>query len=436
MKNIKVLIITYYWPPSGGAGVQRWVKLVKYLGKYNIEPHVLTVHEDSASYMQLDESLNKDISSNLKIYKTGSFEPLNFYSRLVGKKSVPTAGYSNVNYSSFKQKFVSAIRSNLFIPDPRRGWNRYAYKKAVEIIKNENIGLVITTSPPHSSQLIGLKLKNKLNIKWICDLRDPWTDIYYYNLLRHSFISKSLDKYFERKVLVNADNVLTVSNHLKNLFINKDSRIEPHKFHVVPNGFDKADFLNIKEIENKIFTICYTGTMSDEYNPVSFFNCLESVKSSFKEIEIRIQFVGKISDSLKQKINTTNLTVEFIPTVPHDKIGEYQKNANLLFLVIPEVQHAEGILTGKLFEYLATGNMIIGIGPPSGDAANIIKKCEAGVVYDRNDEHGIKSFLREQIINFIEGKSKNANWKEIDDFSREKQAGYLSEIIRSLLNVK
>lgn len=432
----KVLIISYYWPPSGGAGVQRWVKLVKYLDKYNIEPHVLTVHEDYASYMQIDESLNRDVSPRLNVYKTKSFEPINFYSKLVGRKNVPTAGFSNVNHNSLKQKLANAIRSNLFIPDPRRGWNRYAYKKAVEIIQNKKIELVITTSPPHSTQLIGLKLKRNMNIRWVSDLRDPWIDIYYYNSLRHSFISKTIDKYLERKVLINADSIITVSKHLKNMLINKYSYVNPQKFHVIPNGFDKQDYLNIKKnTDNKDFTICYTGTMSDKYNPLSFFNCLEYVNNLHNSAKIKVQIVGEISDSIKQKISLTNINVEFISTVPHDKVIEYQKNANLLLLVIPEVKQSEGIVTGKLFEYLATGNNIIGIGPPLGDAANIIKKCEIGDMFAREDEQGIITFLNKQITNFIEGKNNTANWKEIDNFSRNKQAGFVSEILRELLAV-
>jgi len=189
----KVLIITYYWPPSGGAGVQRWVKLSKYLSRIEIEPIVLTVDERYASYTQIDESLLKDIPEDIKVYKTKSFEPIRLYSRFVGMKNVPTAGFSNVDRSKKSLKLLSWLRSNLFIPDPRKGWNKYAFSMAEKIIKEENIRTVITTSPPNSTQLIGLRLRREWGIKWIADFRDPWTDIYYYDNLGQSDRSKRID---------------------------------------------------------------------------------------------------------------------------------------------------------------------------------------------------------------------------------------------------
>src|SRR5690554_1537100 len=167
----KVLIISYYWPPSGGAGVQRWLKLSKYLQEMGIEVQVLTVDEKVASYTHLDTSLVKDVHPDIKIHTTNSFEINNIYGRLVGKKNIPTAGFSNVDNSSFLQKIVNAIRSNFFIPDPRVGWKRYAVKAAKQILKDESIDTIITTSPPHSVQMIGRELKRKLNINWIVDLR-------------------------------------------------------------------------------------------------------------------------------------------------------------------------------------------------------------------------------------------------------------------------
>jgi glycosyltransferase involved in cell wall biosynthesis len=214
----KILIITYYWPPSGGAGVQRWVKLVKYLSVHNIEIHVLTVDEQYASYTMTDYSMLSDIPNNIHIHKTKSFEPINIYGKIFGKNKIPSSGFSNVDNTSLKQRTVNFLRSNLFIPDPRKFWNYFAIKKAKELIKKNRIEVVITSSPPHSTQLIGIKLKKMLQIKWIADLRDPWTDIYYYPLLNHSRLSKKFDQYFEKKTLEYSDAIITVSESLKNLF--------------------------------------------------------------------------------------------------------------------------------------------------------------------------------------------------------------------------
>ncbi|MDA9313024.1 glycosyltransferase, partial [Vicingaceae bacterium] len=261
----KLLLITYYWPPSGGAGVQRWLKLSKYLALQGTEVHILTVDPEKASYTTIDHSLLKDVHPKLHIHQTDSFEIINYYSKVVGKKNVPSAGFSNVNNESIVQKTVNSLRSNLFIPDPRKGWNKYAYKKAEEILTKYNIQTVITTSPPHSTQLIGLKLKERLNTNWIADLRDPWTDIYYYHLLGHSKWSKSKDKNLEKNVIERSDKILTVSKGLSEIFSSKSDQKILDKIKLIPNGFDPDDFsqpLDLSKQDN-YFVIAYTGTMSN-----------------------------------------------------------------------------------------------------------------------------------------------------------------------------
>ena len=423
----KVLIITYYWPPSGGAGVQRWVKLSKYLHETGIKPYILTVDEQYASYMQTDMSLEHDIASDIKVFKTPSFEPIKMYEKMVGKKNVPTAGFSNVNNNSLGQKIINSIRSNFFIPDPRRGWVKYAYKKAVEIINKEQIEYVITSSPPHSSQLIGLKLKAKLGIKWVADLRDPWTDIYYYKILGHSFISRYIDQQYEKKVLINADNIIVVSDHIKEMFVKKDKRIDPNKCHVVPNGYDPADFDGLEKKKNEIFTICYTGTMADTYEPEVFINALAELINSKPELKIKLQIVGFISDKIKRFINDRIPETELVPTVPHSEIVKYQKNADLLLLVIPNIENSEGILTGKIFEYLASDNPIIGIGPENGDAAKILDQCKAGKFFSRNKQKEISAYIEDQ----VNTKSFEPNISEVKKYSRKEQSIEIKKILFS-----
>ena len=176
----KVLLITYYFPPSGGAGVQRWLKTIKYLPEFGVEAIVLTVDPAVASYPQVDESLCADVPSSLKVYTTKTKEILSLYKRVSPKREVPYGGFANEPNPTLLQKISRFIRGNFFLPDPRRGWNKYALAKAKEIIESEGITTVITTSPPHSTQLIGLELKKQYpNINWVADLRDPWTDIYY-----------------------------------------------------------------------------------------------------------------------------------------------------------------------------------------------------------------------------------------------------------------
>ena len=427
-----ILIITYYWPPAGGAGVQRWVKLSKYLKRAGVNPIILTVDEQSASYMQLDPSLENDVADDLEVIKTKSFEPINWYAKMVGKKNVPTAGFSNVNNKKWSQRIVNYIRSNLFIPDPRKGWNKFALKAATKLIQQENISLVITSSPPHSSQLIGLKLKNSLGIKWIADMRDPWTDIYYFDQIGHSRYSKAISKRMEKAVLMHADKVITVSNSLVELFRKKDVNIDPEKFVVVPNCFDPEDFENLEKVQNDFFHIVYTGSMSAQYAPDVFFEALKESISGKPGLQIQVTMVGEVADEIKAFIEKIEIKVHFKETVPHSSINQWQKNADLLLLVIPNVKESEGILTGKLFEYLASGNPILGIGPENGDAAHILRECQCGDMFNRNQLPQIVDHLLTAFERFENHSIHSVNESCVKLYSRQKQAEDIHQLIMRL----
>jgi glycosyltransferase involved in cell wall biosynthesis len=251
----KVLIITYYWPPGSGAGVQRWLKFSKYLPSFGWEPVILTVDPEFAAYPALDNSLGAEISTSLRIFKTRATDYFRIYSK--DKKNIPSAGFASNDDKWLKGKILRFIRGNFFIPDPRKGWNKHAFRKACEIIDNESIKHVITTSPPHSTQLVGLKLKRKYpEIKWIADLRDPWTDIYYYDQFYPTFISKLTDRKYENAVLQSADRIITVGKSLKELFATKIFGIS-NKTEIITNGFDEDDFTGrISESPDKFTISC------------------------------------------------------------------------------------------------------------------------------------------------------------------------------------
>ena len=414
-KSKKVLIITYYWPPSGGAGVQRWLKFAKYLPEFGIEPIILTIDPEYASYPQIDTSLENDISSDLKVFKTKSFEPLNVLSGLFGKKNVPYGGFTNVNKKSFLQTILRFIRGNFFIPDARIGWNKFAYKKAKEIISEYNIDTVITTSPPHSTQLIGLKLKKNLNINWIADFRDPWTDIYYYKDLLHTGFAKSIDKKKERQVLENADKVITVGDSLKATLKRK---VDREKYTIITNGFDEKDFSGIEQIQQEKFTITYTGTLSDQYNISAFIEACKNLKSKGRDFIIR--FIGNVAESKLVEFKEADLlkNVDIINYVPHQKSIEYLYNSSVLLLAIPDFDGNIGILTGKLFEYLASGIPVLGIGPLNGDANEIIRKCNTGKMFDYSAANEIAYYLEELIVNWELNNTNKPYDKGINKFGR------------------
>ena len=385
----KVLVITYYWPPSGGAGVQRWLKFVKYLPQFGIEPIVLTVDPHFAAYPVLDESLCSEVSPNTQVYLTPATDYFKWYRKISGKNELPTGGIGPAQNRSLKHKAMAFVRGNFMLPDPRRGWNSFAYKKAVQLIHEFNIDTVITTSPPHSTQLIGLKLKRQLNIRWIADLRDPWTDIYYYKQFYHTPLAKWMDKNYERKVVENADALITVSADLSRIYASKRRKNIEEELHVIPNGFDEADFETSQAQTEFEPNITYTGTLSDEYPLHGFIAALEAL-----EAEIKLQFVGKISQNQQERLAKTPCKTEYIAHVPHSQSIGFLKQAGILLLVIPQVENNKGIITGKFFEYLASGKPILAIGPTDGDLAQLIKETQCGEIFDYSDVHGINSFIK------------------------------------------
>ena len=421
-------MLTYYWPPSGGSSVQRWLKMLKYFPEAGIEPYVITVDPALASYPLMDESLEQDIHPGIRVFKTPTREFYNAYKKLTGKKEIPYAGFINEQKADWKQIISRIMRSHFFIPDPRRGWNRFVYRKAIELIQQHDIKTVITATPPHSTQLVGLRLKKKFSVKWIADLQDPWTDIYYYGQLYHSAVSAAIDARYERRVLENADYVITVSDSIRNIFKSKSGKIDPDKVMVVPNGFDEEDFREKQDTQPEPFTISYVGTLNEDYYPLdSFLQAVKGVTATNKKILLR--FVGKVSPMAQQKIRETpGILTEFIDYVPHTESVKYLMKTNALLLIIPRMDQNEGILTGKLFEYLGSGKRIVGIGPSQGDAARIIRECGSGDMFDYEKPAAIRKYL-DSIMEEAAIKPFDPDWQKIMHYSRRSQSNMIAQLV-------
>ena len=420
-----VLLIAYYWPPSGGAGVQRWLKMLKYLSKDNVKCTVITVDPEQASYPIRDESLLSEVPSDVRIFTTKTREPLNAYKKLTKSEESPYAGFANESNPSPLKKFARWIRANFFIPDARKGWNKFAYRKAIEIIKSEKIDAIITTSPPHSTQLVGLKLKRKFsNIRWIADIRDPWTDIYYAKLFPQTQWAKKKDENYEKEVLKNADDVIVVSKDIKSLFAKKGD-FSDEKIHVIPNGFDHADFdaSSYQSQPEGPLRIAYTGTISEQYPTAAFTKAMEKMRD-----QIELTFAGKVAPNVMKKLELFN--AEFKGYVPHEESLKELEKADSLLLIIPRIENNKGILTGKLFEYLGSRKPIILIGPPDGDAAEIVKRCESGQIFDYHENERITSFLQKMIDAKREGTPLSSpNSEEVQNYSRKNQASMVKELL-------
>jgi glycosyltransferase involved in cell wall biosynthesis len=388
----RLLVITYYWPPAGGAGVQRWLKFSKYLPRYGWEPVILTVDPEFAAYPALDPSLENDIPDQIKVHRTKATDWFRLYGN--DKSKVPSAGFAVNMDNSLKGKILRFIRGNFFIPDPRKGWNKFAFKKACEIIETQKINHIISTSPPHSTQLIGLRLKKKYPwITWISDLRDPWTDIYYYNLFYPTFISKSIDRHFEKEVLCNADQIIAIGNNLAKTFISKKAGIYL-KTHIIPNGYDEEDFEGISPQKPDKFTITYVGTLSEAYPIEGFLSALTMIEKD--GLDFLLRFVGTVPVEVKMKINSSiSITkTEFIPYVPHLEAIKLMAKSSVLLLIIPETRKNDVIVTGKVFEYIGACKPVLYIGPKDGDAANLLRRCGYRGIFSCNDYAEMAEFLK------------------------------------------
>lgn len=392
------MIITYYWPPSGGAGVQRWLKFAKYLPQHGWQPVVLTVDPAYASYPQRDESLLKEVSPHCLVETTRSFELYNLYKLVTGKKQVPFGGFADSTHESTLQRLSKFLRGNFLLPDPRRGWNRYAYRRALELIREHGIDTVITTSPPHSTQLLGLKLKQKLGIRWIADLRDPWTDIYYYNHFKHTAAALRIDRRYERQVVEQADQLITVSEDVKRLFAAKTSLPVAGRFAVIPNGYDGEDFSGVEPLKEERFVITYTGTISEAYPIEALIAALNSLEPQVKQ-KMKFRFVGNMPESVGQKLRLAGLEMELTGYVSHALSVTYLLSSDLLLLVIPKVANNRGILTGKFFEYLAAQKPVLAIGPTDGDLAALIEETRCGQIFNYDDAPGIAHYINQTLHN-------------------------------------
>ena len=420
----RALIITYYWPPSGGSGVQRWLKMAKYLPQFGWEPVIYT--PDNPELMARDDELLKEISPNLTIWKRPIFEPYSFYKIFTGKKGAalkPGFISDTTEKSSWRERLALFIRSNFFFPDPRCFWRRPSVRYLVKKLKKEPVDWIITTGPPQSMHLIGKDLHRKTKIPWLADFRDPWTGIYYFKHLKMLPFTVKRHKRAEQTVVREADIVTVVSPQMRRDFLS----LNPKRIEVIPNGYDETDF----EVEpitfDGKFTICHTGLFTRDANPDNLWRALaELVKEDTNFAEaLHIVLVGQTDGAVKRSIEEAGLLLftRFVPYVPHLEAVAYQKGANLLLLTLKKEPESKGIITGKFFEYVATGNPILGIGPIESDLADMFIACNAGTMHEFDDYEGLKK----SVMQWYRGVQRSSS--VIAAYSRKNLSGRVAELL-------
>lgn len=426
MSPKKVLIVTYYWPPSGGAGVQRFLKFCKYLPKFDIDPSILTVA--NPTYPILDSSLEREIPPDTKIYKTRTIEPFSIYSKLTGtNKSEATKPTIALKPKGWKSKISIWIRANLFIPDARLGWTFSAKSKAFELMNKFHFDAIITTGPPHSSHFVGKYLKKKTGVRWIADFRDPWSEIHYNQVFPRISLAKVLDRKFEKSVLKNADEVVVISTSMKNI----QQQVVKRDYRVIPNGFDPDDFdiHGSKSNQNEVFTIRFVGSVREAAIPEALYKALAKLPDN---LDFRLEYIGNVHPHVKEIVSALRLQdkVIFKPYVPHAEAVRAMEQADLLLLSISKTVNAKLILTGKLFDYIGARRPILFIGPTDGDAAKIIKDLKIGTCF----EHGDVSGLYKYFIELLGHETKIKKIKSLDlqkhPFSRITLTRQLADLIK------
>ena len=433
----RVLIITYYWPPSGGSGVQRWLKMSKYLPENGWQPVIYTT--EGAEYPIVDPSLEKDVAPETEVIRRPIFEPYTFYKKFLGMKKEETVkmGFNQEKEKKkgWKENLSLWIRGNLFIPDARRWWVKPSVKYLKNYLKDHPVDAIISTGPPHSMHLIAMKLKEALRIPWVADFRDPWTEIDYYNDLHLTRCSDRKHHRLEREVLSKADKVVTVApDGARRL-----GKIGNRNVRVVYNGFDRDDDAQTPISLPESFTITYLGVLSKIQNPKNLWQVLgELIKEDEKfNKDLKINIIGQIDNSVAQSIEEQGLSqhVTYSPYIPHDQVSAVHRSSTLLLLLLmPDSEpRAKGLLTGKLFEYLASGRPILCIGPEDGDAARILKETQAGLTVRFEDRERMKETVKNLYQQHLDHTlSCHAN-NSIEQYSRKAQTKGYVKILNQLL---
>lgn len=399
--------------------MQRWLKFVKYLTRMGWEPFVFT--PENPSFTIRDESLEKDVPATVEVIRFPIWEPYQLFfkiQRLFGKKEIKPTDFITTGKKSFFQSISSWIRGNFFIPDARVFWVKPSVTFLGDFIVSNQISKIITTGPPHSIHLIGERLKRKMpEIKWIADFRDPWSEWDLLDTLSLTSWARARHKTLEHGVLSQADHVITIAPyHVQRLQLLANRGV-----HLITNGFDDEDFRNIHRRKNEKFTIRHIGIVDELRDPRPVMKAIRNIldRDSSLMDKIRVEFIGNVNSAFKAEIEKDTLlsrVTGFVDHIPHHTLLKIYGQTDLQLLVLAHTVIAPGNLPGKFFEYLASGNPILAIGPIDGDAALVLKETNSGTIHEREDHKCIMNSLQNFYDNWLNNKPNSD--RNIDNYTR------------------
>lgn len=440
MKN--VLIIAYYFPPSGGPGVQRVLKHIQYLRDFGWNPIVLTV--SNGDFPARDESLLAKIPHDIIVERTHIYEPYDAYRFLMGqKKGMPidvNVIKNDHQKRSFKEHIAEVIRATFFIPDARIGWLPTAIPKALELIEQHGISAIYNSSPPYTTSLIARQLKRKTGLHWVAGFRDPWTE--FLTSPKRWFLPAWIDRQLERSVFTEADAIECAWIGIIKDAIRKFPELPDSKFHHVPNGYDSTDYPSSEEIDttlaiNDAFVLTYTGSMYGRRNPSSLFSALELLisKNLIDSKKIHLRFIGRFGNEVHEMFNATSFSssIEVIGYVPHEQSISYLLVSDALLLIVDEAKESEEIVPGKVYEYIGSMKPVIAIAPSKGAIADLMHETQAGGIAHQSDIEGIANILVKMFQAYQEGKPlANPNVDIIKRYERRESTRTLAQLLDGL----
>jgi glycosyltransferase involved in cell wall biosynthesis len=425
----KILIVTYYWPPAGGPGVQRWLKFVKYLPDFGIQPIVYI--PENPTYPIVDEQLVAEVSKDVIIVKQKIKEPYRlaaFFSKKNTQK-ISSGIIPNKKKQGFMERLLLWVRGNLFIPDARVLWVKPSVAFLETYIKEHSIDVLITTGPPHSLHLIGLALQEKVGVKWVADFRDPWTTIGYHKDLNLSPKAEQKHKQLERTVLQKADLILVTSPTTQKEF----QAITLQPIEVITNGYD-TEKIDKQPLDEK-FTLAHIGSLLSERNPKILWKVLQELCNEYPQFkaDFQLKLIGKVSQEVLDSLQEFHLIDHLtnLGYLSHLEAVTEQRKSQVLLLIEIDRLDTRCIIPGKLFEYLVSERPIIGIGPKDSDFATILKETNTGVFFEYAEQERLKALLLSYYHLYLE-KNLKVNPVGLQQYSRKSLTEKLVQTIQKI----
>lgn len=422
----KVLIITYYFPPAGGPGVQRWLKFIKYLPDFGIQPYVYV--PENPTYPIVDQALVREIPEQAIVIKQRIFEPYGLASVFSKNKTrkISSGIIPSQRRQTAMEKFLLWVRGNFFIPDARVLWVKPSVTFLEKYLKEHNIDTIITSGPPHSMHLIGQSLKQKLNVRWIADFRDPWTTIGYHKSLKLSTYSENQHKMLERQVLTSADSIIVTSQNTKAEFLALTNK----PIEVITNGYD-VEKVEKQPLDNK-FTLAHIGSLLSERNPKILWQSLSELVKENAEFArcFELKLIGTVSQEILETIHTYNLDayLNLVGYVSHQEAVAHQRRSQVLLLIEINSFETISIIPGKLFEYMVSERPIIAIGPRASEFADIITETNTGCFFEYDEKDKLKATVLKYFESFLTG-SLQSHPVGLQQYSRKSLTRKLSQLI-------